>query len=137
MFLGRVDQAAEQLAMLGCGKSVEEVNGHIVNNLSSLYNIQSKPILSRPAIPRSEIDEIIREAYANYKVEKDMVTKALAVKGVRDPHALYAELRSLPGGAGSGGGGRNRRGGRLKGGQQQQQQQPQQQQQQQHQHQHQ
>ena len=37
LFLGRVDQAADQLAMLGCGKSVEEVNRHIVNNLSSQY----------------------------------------------------------------------------------------------------
>ena len=44
---------------------MEEVNRHIVNNVSSLYNIQSKSILSRPCIPRSEIDEIIRDAYAN------------------------------------------------------------------------
>ena len=64
LFLGRVDQAADQLAMLG-GTGVEEVNRHIVNNVSSLYNIQSKSILSRPCIPRSEIDEIIRDAYAN------------------------------------------------------------------------
>ncbi|CAN0528510.1 unnamed protein product, partial [Laminaria digitata] len=30
LFLGRVDKAANQLAMLGCSKSVEEVNQHIV-----------------------------------------------------------------------------------------------------------
>ena len=42
VFLGRVDKAADELAMLGCSKSVEEVNRHIVNNLSSLYTIQSK-----------------------------------------------------------------------------------------------
>ena len=36
VFLGRVDKAADELAMLGCGKCVEEVNRHIVTNLSSL-----------------------------------------------------------------------------------------------------
>ena len=32
-FLGRIDKAADELAMLGCGKSVEGANRHIVNNL--------------------------------------------------------------------------------------------------------
>ena len=90
LFLGRVDQVADQLAMFRCGKRVKEVNRHIANNLSSLYNIQSKSILSRSSILLSEIDEIIRDAYANDKVGNDMVTKTLAVKGVGDPHALYA-----------------------------------------------
>ena len=45
VFLGRVDKAADELAMLGCGKSVDEVNRHIVGNLSSLYTIQSKSCL--------------------------------------------------------------------------------------------
>ena len=123
LFLGRVDQAADQLAMLGCGKSVE-VNRQIVN-LSSLYNIQSKSILSRQSIPHSEIYEIMRDAYAHDKVQREMVTKALAVKEVGYPHALYAGAAQPDGGgsAGSGGGGRNMRGGRLKGGQEQQQQQ--------------
>ena len=52
VFLGRVDKAAHELAMLGCRKSVEEVSRHIVNNLFSLYTIQSKSILSHPSIPR-------------------------------------------------------------------------------------
>ena len=90
VFIGRVDKAADELAMLGCGKSVEEVNRHIVINLSSLYTIQSKSILSRHSIPRSEIDEIIRDAYVNDKLEREMVTKALGVKGGVDQHALYA-----------------------------------------------
>ena len=38
LFLGRVDKAAHKLAMIGWGNSVEEVNRHIVNNVSSLYN---------------------------------------------------------------------------------------------------
>ena len=68
VFLGRDDKAADYWAILSCGKSVEEVNRHIVNNLSSLYTIQSKSIISRPSIPRSEIDEIIRDAYVNDKL---------------------------------------------------------------------
>ena len=57
LFLGRVDQAADQLAMLG-GTGVEEVNRHIVNNLSSLYNIlryKANPSFpARPSlVPRS------------------------------------------------------------------------------------
>ena len=42
VLLGRVDQAADQLAMLGCGKSVENVNRHIITNVSSLCTIQNK-----------------------------------------------------------------------------------------------
>ena len=102
VFLGRVDKAAGELAMLGCRKSVEEVNRHIVSNLSSLYTIQSKSILSRPSIPRSEIDEITQDAYVNDKLEKKMVTKALEIKVGVDPHALYAGAVQPPGGAGTG-----------------------------------
>lgn len=67
--------------MLGCGKSIEEVNCHIVNNLLSLYTIQSESVISRPFISRCEIDEIIRDAYAKYKVVKEMVSKALGGQG--------------------------------------------------------
>ena len=90
VFLVGVDKAADELTMLGCGEIVEEVDRHIVTNLSSSYTIQSKSILSRPSIPRSEIDEIIRDAYVNDKLEKEMVTQALGVKVGVDPHALYA-----------------------------------------------
>ena len=75
--------------MLEC-KGVEAVSQHIIRNLSSLYTIQSKSILARPNIPRAEIDEIIRDAHLNDKVEKDMLSRAMAVKGEVDPHALHA-----------------------------------------------
>ena len=66
LLFGRVEKGADQLALLGCNKkSVEEVNQYVIRNLSSLYAIQSKSILSRPNIPRSEIDEIIRDARVN------------------------------------------------------------------------
>ena len=69
LLLGRVEKAADQLATLGCSKSVEEINKHIVNKLSSLYEIQSKSIISCPNIPRAEIDEIIRDACLNDEVK--------------------------------------------------------------------
>ncbi|CAN0550880.1 unnamed protein product, partial [Laminaria digitata] len=84
-FLGRVDKAADKLVVLGDGKSEEEVNHHIVQNLSSLFAIQKKSILSRPGIPRSEINEIIRGAYTDDKVEKDLVQRAMVVQGSVDP----------------------------------------------------
>ena len=98
--------------MQGCGKGVEEVNRHVVTNLSSLYTIQCKSIISRPSIPRSEIDEIIRDAYANDKVDKEMVSKALGLQGVVDQHALYGGGAQPAGGGGAGPGGEtwNRRG---------------------------
>ena len=81
------------------------MNRHIVDNLSSLYTIQSKSIISRPSIPRSEID-IIRDAYVNDKLEREMVTKALGVKGGVDQHALYAGAVPSAGGGGTGSGSR-------------------------------
>ena len=88
--------------MLGCGKSVEEVNRHVVTKLSSLYMIQSKSILSRPSTPRSEIEEIIRDAYANDRADKEMVSKALGVQGVVNQHALYTGGAQPAGGGGAG-----------------------------------
>ena len=141
VLLSRAEMAADELAMLGCGKSVEEIHRHIVTNLSLLYTIQSNSILSCPLIPRSEIDDIIRDAYVIDKLEKEMVTKALGIQGGVDPHPLYAGAVPPAGGEGTGSGSeeRNKRGGRYKQQQQQQFQQQQQQfqqQQQQFQHQH-
>ena len=122
--------------MLECGKEVAEVNRHILINFSPLYTLQSKPTFSRPSIPRSEIDDITRDADANDRTDKKMVSKALDLQRVVDHHALYAVGAQPAGGGGAGPGGkrRNRRGGRFKDEQQQQQpqqpQQPQQQQQQ-------
>lgn len=48
--LGRVDEAADELAMLGCGKGVDEANRHIANNLSSVCT-RYKVSLFFPALP--------------------------------------------------------------------------------------
>ena len=66
---GWVNKAADHLVFLGHSKSGEEVNQHIVNNLSSVFTIQGMSILARPNIPRSEIDDVIRDAHLNDKVE--------------------------------------------------------------------
>lgn len=90
-----IDKATDQLTTLGFSRSAKEVDQHIVNNPSTFSTIQSNAIISRPHIPRSEINEIICDAHMNYEVEKEIPvsSKAMAVKGVVDPHALY------PGGA--------------------------------------
>ena len=69
--------------MSGCGKKMDELNRHIVNHLSFLWTIQSKSILSRLSIPRSDISEIIRDAYVYDKVEEEMVYTSLSLK--REP----------------------------------------------------
>ena len=48
---------------------------------SLIFVYHSKSILARTNIPRSEIDEIIGVAHLNGKVDKDMLSKAMAVKG--------------------------------------------------------
>lgn len=80
-------------------------------------------ILARPNVSRAELDEIIRESHLYGKVAKEILSKAMAVKGLVDPPALYADGVQPAGGgdAGSGRVGRQRRGVRFKGGQQQQQ----------------
>ena len=126
LFLGRVDKAAGQLALVRYNNSVEGVNQHIVEESlikTYIYTIQRKPVLARQNIPRSEIDEIIRDVHFNAKVEKGMLSNAMSVNGVVDPQALYAGVAQPAGGgsACSGGEGRQRRAGRFKSGQQQQQ----------------
>ena len=79
--LSRPDKAADKLAMLGDGKSEEEVNPHIVPNISSLLTLQKKSILSRPGLHRSDINEITRSAYTDVKVAKGLTQSAMAVQG--------------------------------------------------------
>lgn len=57
-YLGRVDKEADELAMLECSKSDEEVNQHTIQNLSPLYTIQktSNYLSSRYPLPRNRRD---------------------------------------------------------------------------------
>ena len=55
MFFGRVDKAADELAMLCCGKSVEDVNRHIVHNLSLssvLFRVRNISVTKDPRKPQ-------------------------------------------------------------------------------------
>ena len=81
---------AGRLTLLGCSKSMEDVNRDIATNLPSLYTIQRKSIFAGPNIPHWEVNEITRDAHLNDKVENDMTSKATTVNRVVDPHAVYA-----------------------------------------------
>lgn len=69
----------DQLAtpLLECSERVEEVNRHILQNSSTLYNIQKKQICSRLCIPRSEIDEINRDAYLTDRVVRAVMQNTM------------------------------------------------------------
>lgn len=65
-FLGKVgyhsvDKTGDQLTML-------ENSADILQRKPTLYILRKKPILSRPVIPRSLIDGIIRDAYLTDRV---------------------------------------------------------------------
>ena len=83
-FLSRVDKVAEKLAMIGDGKSEEEVKNHIVLNFSGRLAFYKKSITSRLGIPRCDIDEIIHGAYTDDKVE-NVVTEGYGLAGVGEP----------------------------------------------------
>ena len=102
-FLSKVDKATDKLAILGDGKSEEEVNHRIVQNLSSRLAAVKKPIIFNPGIPRFEINEIIRGAYFDDKMEKDLIQRTMAVQWSVDPLALGVGSVN-PAGAGGGDG---------------------------------
>ena len=100
-YFTRIDKAVQRLAMLGCNKDDDEVNVHVVQNLSALYNVENKILLASSTLTRSGIEEMVRNAYIS---EKSEVEKGRGSKGV-DPHALYAG-GDQPAGAGGGGKGK-------------------------------
>ena len=108
--------------MLGCVD--EEVNVHIVQNLSAIYNVDKKCILARPGLTRAGIEETVQNAYIS---EKKDVEKGKGQTKAVDPHALYAG-GVQPAGAGDGWTGKDYRGKQRNGKQRdKQQKQPQQQ----------
>lgn len=82
------------------------------NNISyiviiSVHHPEEYSITSRPVIPRSDIDQIIRDAHLVDKVEKDMMKRAMWMQV--DHHALYVG-GAQPKGAGADGGSSGRGG---------------------------
>ena len=125
-YLSRIDKTVQKLAMLGGTKDDDDVNVHIVQNLSASYEVEKKILLSSPGLTRSNIEEVIRNAYMS---QKQNVGRSKGQSKGDDPHALYAG-GAQPAGAGGNGMGRDSKG-KQKNRQQKQQQSQQQQQQQQ------
>ena len=125
-YLSRIDKNMKKLAMLGGTKNDDDVNVHIVQNLSASYEVEKKILLSSPGLTRANIEEIVRNAYMSHKQN---VGKGKGQTKGDGPHALYA------GGAQPVGAGGNRMGrdpkGKLRNGRNRQKQQKQQSQQQQ------
>ena len=66
-YLSRIDETVQKLAMLGGTKDDDDVNVHIVQNLSASYEVEKKILLSSPGLTRSNIEEVIRNAYMSQK----------------------------------------------------------------------
>ena len=63
-YLSRIDKKVQKLAMLGGAKDDDDVkNVHIVQNLTASYKTEKKTLLSSPGLTRSNIEEVVRNAY--------------------------------------------------------------------------
>ena len=105
-YFGRIDKAVQTLTMFGGNKDEDEVNVRIVKNLSPLYYVDKKMLLSRPELTRTEIETVVRNTYLSVKVEVGGDGNNGGKEDV-DPHALYADGVE-PAGAGGGGTGKGR-----------------------------
>ena len=92
--------------MLGGTKDNDDVNVHIVQNLSASYEVEKKILLSSPRLTRSNIKEVVRNAYMSHKQN---VGRGKGQSKGDDSHALYAG-GAQPAGAGGNGMGRNSKG---------------------------
>ena len=126
-YLSRIDKTVQKLAMLGGTKDDDDVNVHIVQNMSASYEVVKKILMSSPGLTRSNIEEVVENAYMS---QKQNVGRVKSPSKRDDPHALYAG-GAQPTGAGGNGMGRDSKGKPKNRKIQQKQQQSQQQQQQQ------
>ena len=126
-YLSRIDKTVQKLAVLGGTKDDDDVNVHIVQNLSASYEVEKKILLSSPGLTRSNIEEVVRNAYMSLKQN---VGRSKGQTKADDPHALYTG-GAQPAGAGGNGMGRDSKGKQKNRQRQQKQHQSQQQQQQQ------
>lgn len=96
LFLARVDGMLNTLSLAGIQKTEGEISRIIVRQLPDrLFNIEKRSRLMDPGLSRSQIEEIIRSAYARQRAEQlrnpsasapAASSTAPAVQGV--PHAL-------------------------------------------------
>ena len=101
---GRVDDAANMLACLDVHKTEVMLRRQIVLHLTNDYNMERRALLRRRDLPRSELEEILRDGFAEMQ----------AAKPVGRQNALFAGAQGR-GGQGAGGYGGSRRGNRTRG----------------------
>ena len=123
-YFSRIDKTVQKLAMLGGTKDDDDVNVHIAQNLSASHEVEKKILLSSPGLTRSNIEEVVRNAYMSHKQN---VRRGKGQSKGDDPHALYA-VSAQPAGAGGNGMGRGSKGKQKNRQRQQKQEQSQQQQ---------
>ena len=101
--LSRIDKTVPKLAMLRGTKDDDDVNVHIVQNLSPSYEVEKKILLSSPSLTRSNIEEAVRNSYM---LHKQNVGRGKGQSKGDDPHAFYAG-GAQPAGRGGNGMGRD------------------------------
>ena len=65
-YLSRIDKAVQELAVLGGTKDDDDVDVHIVQNLSASFDMKKTP-LSSPGLTRASIKGSIKNAYMSRK----------------------------------------------------------------------
>ena len=104
VWIDRVDDATNMLACLEVHKTEVMPRRHIVHHLTNDYDMERRALLRRRDIPRDELEEILRDQFAERQ----------AAKPVARQNALYAGTQGC-GGQGAGGNGGSRRGNRSRG----------------------
>ena len=104
VWIGRVDNAVNILACLDVHKTEVMLRRQIVYHLTNDYDMKRRALLWRRDLPRSELEEILRDRFG----------KMQAAKPVRRQNALFAGAQGR-GGQGAGGNGGSSRGNRTRG----------------------
>ena len=89
---------------MGITKTEEQIVHTIVRQLSDEYIVQKPIIDANPAeYPRVRVEHLVRNAYANRKVNEVMQSNVPSPAAQRDPHALAVGGFRQGRGGGSGG----------------------------------
>ncbi|CAM9339172.1 unnamed protein product, partial [Laminaria digitata] len=105
VWMGRVDDVGNMLACLDVHKTEVMLRRQIVCHLTNEYDTESRALLRRRDLPRNELEEVLRDRFAEIQ----------AAKPVGRQHALFAGGQGR-GRQGTGEHGGNRRGNKHKGG---------------------
>ena len=104
-FFTRVDKLVNMMRRVGDTKTEEQIVHIIVRQLSDEYIVRKAIIDANPAkYPRVRLEHLVRNAYANRKVEEVMQSNVPSPAAQRDPYALaVGGFRQGRGGGGAAG----------------------------------